>query len=334
MNTKEDFLMDPEFIAWTLHPNDQLNDYWVKWMDANPEQVGELKLAREVLLRSRYKGYKAPDGMKEDIRQKLLTERSTEYLNEKKSYRWLFNLAAMLLIGFTLVWLSGIFTKDLLAPVEETLVMLHKKTGPGEKLQLTLPDGTRVWLNSNSEISFPEKFGSVERKVRLAGEGFIEVEKDSLRPFKVEAQGLVTTALGTSFNIKEKGEAEISISLVSGKVKVENVAKSEDFFLSPGEQLHRDPITGKNSIRKFDRHTISSWKEGTILFEKSNLKEVVAILENWYGVKIEVENSTNANWEFSGEYHRQSLENVLKSMGYVQNFEFELNGKNVTIKIK
>ncbi|AEL27331.1 FecR family protein [Cyclobacterium marinum] len=334
MNTKEDFLMDPEFIAWTLHPNDQLNDYWVKWMDANPEQVRELKLAREVLLRSRYKEYKAPEGMKEDIRQKLLTEKSTEYINEKKSYRWLFNLAAMLLIGFTLVWLSGIFTKDLLAPVEEALVMLHKNTGPGEKLQLTLPDGTRVWLNSNSEISFPEKFGSVERKVRLAGEAFIEVEKDSLRPFKVEAQGLVTTALGTSFNIKEKGEAEISISLVTGKVKVENVAKREDFFLSPGEQLHRDPVTGKKSIRKFDRHTISSWKEGTILFQKSNLEEVVTILENWYGVKIEVENSTIANWEFSGEYHRQSLENVLKSMGYVQNFEFELNGKNVTIKIK
>lgn len=272
MNTKEDFLMDPEFIAWTLHPNDQLNDYWVKWMDANPEQVRELKLAREVLLRSRYKEYKAPEGMKEDIRQKLLTEKSTEYINEKKSYRWLFNLAAMLLIGFTLVWLSGIFTKDLLAPVEEALVMLHKNTGPGEKLQLTLPDGTRVWLNSNSEISFPEKFGSVERKVRLAGEAFIEVEKDSLRPFKVEAQGLVTTALGTSFNIKEKGEAEISISLVTGKVKVENVAKREDFFLSPGEQLHRDPVTGKKAFGSSIGILFHHGRKGLFYFRNQILK--------------------------------------------------------------
>lgn len=236
------------------------------------------------------------------------------------------------MIGFALAWISGIFNVDLQKSHLENVVLIHKKTVSGEKLQLTLSDGTRVWLNSNSVFSFPDKFGTSERKVFLEGEAFIEVEKDSLRPFRVVAQGLVTTALGTSFNIKEKGEAEISISLVTGKVKVENVGTSEDFFLSPGEQLHRDPITGEKSIRKFDRHTISSWKEGTILFEKSNLEEVVAILENWYGVKIEVENTTNASWEFSGEYHKQSLANVLKSMAYVQNFEYELKGKNVTIK--
>ncbi|GAB3011625.1 FecR domain-containing protein [Cyclobacterium sediminis] len=332
MKTKEDFLTNPEFIAWVKHPHDHLNDYWSKWMNANPDDLRELKLAREILLRTNYPEYKAPTGMKEDIRQKLLTIKPADAPREKKNYRSVINLAAVLLIGFALAWISGVFNKDLVDNPVENLVMHHKRTVSGEKLQLTLSDGTRVWLNSNSEFSFPEKFGNKERKVFLEGEAFIEVEKDSIRPFRVVAQGLVTTALGTSFNIKEKGEAEISISLVTGKVKVENVAKSEDFFLSPGEQLHRDPITGEKSIRKFDRHTISSWKEGTILFEKSNLKEVVAILENWYGVKIEVENSTNASWEFSGEYHKQSLANVLKSMAYVQNFEYELKGKNVTIK--
>ncbi|WP_339901493.1 FecR domain-containing protein [uncultured Cyclobacterium sp.] len=188
-------------------------------------------------------------------------------------------------------------------------------------------------MNSNSEFSFPEKFGNKERKVFLEGEAFIEVEKDSLRPFRVVAQGLTTTALGTSFNIREKGEKGIRISLVTGKVKIKNVSTSEDIYLNPGEELYRDPVTGEKNIRKFNTQTIASWKDGTILFEKSNLLEVVAILENWYGVKIAVQNPENASWEFSGEYHKQSLENVLKSMGYVQNFEYDLDGKNVTIKL-
>ncbi|WP_339926293.1 FecR domain-containing protein [uncultured Cyclobacterium sp.] len=332
MKTKEDFLTDPEFINWVMHPNDQMNDYWSKWMQANPESVRELKLARELLLRTSYGEYRAPVGMKEEIRQKLLTIKPADHPIEKKNYRWIINLAAVFLIGFALVWISGVFNQNIVENPVEMVVMHHKRTASGEKLQLTLADGSRVWLNSNSEISFPDKFGATERRVILKGEAFIEVEKDSLKPFRVVAQGLVTTALGTSFNIKEKGVTEISISLVTGKIKIENVSTNEGFFLSPGEQLHRDPNTGEKSIRKFDTHTISSWKEGTILFEKSNLEEVVAILENWYGVKIEVENTTNASWEFSGEYHKQSLANVLKSMAYVQNFEYELKGKNVTIK--
>ncbi|WP_339716825.1 FecR family protein [Cyclobacterium amurskyense] len=332
MKTKEDFLIDPEFIAWVMHPNDHLNDYWSKWLNANPKSVSELKLAREILLRTNYQEYKAPEGMKEDIRQKLLTIKPADHLREKKNYRWILNLAAVFLVGFALVWISGVIGVDLQNSQVENVVMHHKKTISGEKLQLTLPDGTRVWMNSNSEFSFPDKFGASERKVFLKGEAFIEVEKDSLRPFRVVAQGMVTTALGTSFNIKENGEVGIKISLVTGKVKIENVPTSEDFFLSPGEELYKDPLTGEKSIRKFDIHTISSWKEGTILFEKSNLVEAVALLENWYGVKIEVKNAKNPSWEFSGEYHNQSLENVLKSMAYVQNFEFELKGKNVTIK--
>tara|TARA_R110002096_G_scaffold230878_2_gene420562 strand:+ start:711 stop:1712 length:1002 start_codon:yes stop_codon:yes gene_type:complete len=332
MKTKEDFLTNPEFIAWVNHPNDHLNDYWSKWMNANPDDLRELKLAREILLRTNYPEYKAPTGMKEDIRQKLLTIKPADHLREKKNYRWILNLAAVFLVGLALAWISGVFNKDIVESPVENVAMHHKQTASGEKLQLTLADGSRVWLNSNSEFSFPDKFGAKERRVILKGEAFIEVEKDSLRPFRVVAQGLVTTALGTSFNIKEKGDVGIKISLVTGKVKVESVSTSADFILNPGEELYRDHISELPNIRKFDTQTVSSWKDGVLLFEKSSLAEVVEILENWYGVKVNIQNPTKATWEFSSEYRNQSLENVLKSMAYVQNFEFELKGKNVTIK--
>lgn len=74
MKTKEDFLTNPEFIAWVKHPNDHLNEYWSKWMNANPGDLNELKLAREILLRTRYQDYKASERIKENLRKKLLTQ--------------------------------------------------------------------------------------------------------------------------------------------------------------------------------------------------------------------------------------------------------------------
>ena len=112
MKTKEDFLTDPEFIAWVMHPNDHLIDYWGKWMSANPSSIGELKLAREILLRSRYQSYKAGVGVKEDILKKLLTLKPEESQKEKKNIRWIINLAAVFLIGIALAWLSGVFNVD------------------------------------------------------------------------------------------------------------------------------------------------------------------------------------------------------------------------------
>src|SRR5690606_22759023 len=103
-------------------------------------------------------------------------------------------IAAILLVAFSLSWLAFPPQKTTTIPIlAEEIPLIQKSTAPGEKLQVTLSDGTRVWINSVSKLEFPEQFDSKERLVRLFGEAFFEVGKDSLRPFKVVANGTVTT---------------------------------------------------------------------------------------------------------------------------------------------
>lgn len=345
MKTKEDFLTDPEFIAWVKQPNQQLDRYWSKWMVANPEQVGELKKAREILLRVRYPEYKAPKGAREAILQELLREPKQQKEIEKSALKkdHLFNwqplgqmhrIAAILLLSFGLAWwLSPMPTDTGPGAATNETVWIEKSTQPGEKLQLTLGDGSRIWLNANSRLFFPERFDSLERNVRLIGEAYFEVEKDSLRPFRVETNGLVTTVLGTTFNIRNLKGSNIDISLVSGSVKVTENARADSVWLEPGEALHHDGQTGRNKVSNFDSNVVLAWRDGWIRFDRASLEEVMQTLENWYGVAFHVQGSKPVAWEFSGEYKEQSLEDVLRSMAYIQGFQFNIEEKVVHIKL-
>ena len=345
MKTKEDFLVDPEFIGWVKHPNEQLDRYWSKWMAANPGQVGELKLAKEILLRVRYSEYPAPKKVRKDILQQLLREPELQEPSEKATYKkpptfgWtavgqVSRIAAILLFSFGLGWwLSPASEPIYSGSVAEEIPWIEKITQPGEKLQLTLGDGSRVWLNANSTLYFPEKFDSLERSVRLEGEAYFDIEKDSLRPFHVETNGLVTTVLGTTFNIDSREGSAIAISLVSGAVKVTGKTKPDPVWLEPGEALHHNAVSGKQRIRIFDPKVVLGWKEGWIRFDQASLNQVLQTLENWYGVEFRVDGSTSVSWEFSGEYKEQTLEQVLQSMAYIQNFRFRIEEKIVHINL-
>ena len=344
MKTKEDLLTDPEFVAWVKEPNEQLDAYWSRWMAANPEQVGELKGAREFLLRVRFSERKAPLGVREEILQQLLHEKHEVPQNETNTSRktpfftWIrigqfYRIAAILLLSFGLSWWISPAPKPAATalPATET-IWIEKITLPGEKLQLTLGDGSRIWMNANSSLSFPEHFDSLQRSVRLVGEAYFEVEKDSLRPFHVETNGLVTTVLGTTFNIDNMEGISITISLVSGAVKITDKTSDELVLLEPGQALDHDAVSGKQEQRRFDPNVVLAWKDGWIRFDRASLEEVLKTLENWYGVEVRLQGTKPLVWQFSGEYKEQTLEEVLSSMAYIKDFEYSIYEKIVQLK--
>jgi transmembrane sensor len=348
MLTTQDFLTNPEFVQWVKNPTKQLDDYWAKWIKANPDQLPTLKLAREFLMRVQYEKIRAAKGTKEEILNDLLKipskkihfstgeaislrqqKRKINYFNISQFHR----IAAILMIGLGLGWLLSPGEKSPSTPFEvEQISLLSKFTLPGEKLQLTLKDGSKVWMNAATEIKFPEKFDSLERRIFLTGEAYFEVAKDSLRPFIVETNGLSTTALGTSFNITTKNEGQIHISLLTGKVSISSTSDHEDVYLDPGKELRYSITDRKQQVRTFDIRQVMGWKEGILLFQDATLLSVVKKLEDWYGVKIEVENGEGIRWKYSAEYKSQTLEDVLNSLSYIQQFEYTLEGKNVKFK--
>jgi|SRR5690606_15600018 len=344
----EDFLTNTNFVKWVNHPDGESDAYWKKWMAAHPEQLAQLKLARELLLRVRYQEIEPRSGAKGRILNDILhapVTRSSPSVSyddrHDRPYRGLWGkmeqwvrVAAILAVGLLLSWLLNTQKGDTAMPVlAQEIKTIQKSAVPGEKLQLTLPDGTKVWLNSVSELQFPAEFNAEERTVWLSGEAYFEVERDPTRPFRVHAGGTVTTALGTSFNINTKNLSRVNISLLTGRVKVEAPVLSEGFFLDPGQDMQFEPEMEKISIQGFNPGRVIAWKEGRLVFTEASLSEAVKTLEEWYGVTIHLENAKGSKWKYSGEYENQTLADVLNSMAHVQKFRYHIDGNKVEFKL-
>jgi transmembrane sensor len=344
--TTKDFLTDPNFVKWVNHPTLKSDAYWKNWMSVHPEHLSELKLARELLLRVRYKEIEVRPGTKRRILEDILNapppaqEPSTVRESNDKHVPislWekagqFARIAAILLVIITFSWL--IYQSqgpDPSPALSQTSSLIHKNTAPGEKMQLTLPDGTRVWLNSVSGLEFPAEFDTEERLVKLTGEAFFEVEKDSLRPFKVLAGQTVTEAVGTSFNINTRTSGKVNISLFTGKVKVDTPFDTQGVFLDPGSELKYDANLKTVTVNGFNPTAVIGWKDGRLIFTESTLPEAVRLLEDWYGVKIQLKNDEKIHWKYSGEYQRQTLDNVLNSMAYIQKFKYSIEGDKVEL---
>ena len=172
--------------------------------------------------------------------------------------------------------------------VSEKLEMNKIITTTGGFYSLVLSDGTRVWLNSESELEFPVLFGRGERVVKLEGEAFFEVAPDSMRPFIVNTSDVRTRVLGTSFNIKAyKNECDVITTLFTGNVDVATLADtSGNVVLSPGKQADWNRQTGKLSVSEANLDNVIAWKEGMFVFNKENIEVVTRQIERWYGVKF------------------------------------------------
>jgi transmembrane sensor len=336
----KDFLADPKFVKWVNYPDKESDAYWKNWMASHPEYLSELKLARELLLRVRYREIEPRTGAKERVLANILNAplagpEASRQPGRRAVGLWeklgqLTRIAAILTLAFLLSWLA--YSPDEIPALHasgDELPMIHKSTAPGEKLQFTLPDGTRVWLNAVSELEFPVKFGSGDRLVKLSGEAFFDVERDPDRPFKVVAEGTVTTALGTSFNINTKTSGGVNISLFTGKVKVEAPWVAEGVFLEPGRELQYHRKEERVTVSGFDLKQVKGWKEGRLIFSEASLPEAVRMLEEWYGVTISLHREGEVEWRYSGEYQNQPLDNVLNSMAYIQKFKYTIAGNKV-----
>lgn len=216
-----------------------------------------------------------------------------------------------------------------------SLVQIEKSTEPGQKLSFHLEDGTKIILNSGSKLRYPSSFGINKRTVLLEGEAFFEVKKDAARPFSVITESVITTSLGTSFNINAFPSNEnIEIALVTGKVSVERTlqtARPNSLMLNPGEMATVLKSNYTFSKSPFDVSQKISWKDGMIYFKDADYPDIVSKLENWYGINIQTNITPFKEWKFNGKFEDETLENILIALQFGHEFEYEINGKNIKL---
>lgn len=206
-----------------------------------------------------------------------------------------------------------------------TLTMLTASTPPRGTYQVVLPDGSKVWLNSDSKISFPSQFTGKERKISLYGEGYFEVYKNKAMPFIVESGGQRIEVLGTHFNVNAYEEA-IRTTLLEGSVLVRDLNSvsslpdqgryddHSNIILKPGEQSSL-MANQQIKVRRVDVDQIVDWKNGMIIFEHQNIEEIMKKISRWYGITVFYDKDVNTQSTFSGKISRASnISAVLKSL--------------------
>ena len=210
----------------------------------------------------------------------------------------------------------------------------NKLTTPiGGEYSLVLSDGTKVFLNADSELKYPVEFSDGKRIVDLKGEAYFEVHKDSLRPFVVRVNGAEETVLGTSFNVNTYGDdGQIYTTLVNGAVRVSSVKNGQAEVLKPGMQSVMDVQSGQLTVREVDVEPYVAWREGRFVFRAMTLDLIMRQLQRWYDFEVFYQNPELKDYEFRGVIKRDmDLDKVLSVIKVTTNVDFEVKGKVITI---
>ena len=210
----------------------------------------------------------------------------------------------------------------------------NKLTTPvGGEYSLVLSDGTKVFLNADSELKYPVEFSDGKRIVDLKGEAYFEVHKDSLRPFIVRMNGAEVTVLGSSFNVNTYGDdGQIYTTLVNGSVRVSSVKNGQAEVLKPGMQSVMDVQSGQLTVREVDVEPYVAWREGRFVFRAMTLDLIMRQLQRWYDFEVFYQNPELKDYEFRGVIKRDmDLDKVLSVIKVTTNVDFEVKGKVITI---
>jgi len=200
----------------------------------------------------------------------------------------------------------------------------------GGQWQAVLADGSHVWLNALSSITFPTIFTGKERRVEIKGEAYFEIAHDKSKPFKVASLGQTVEVLGTHFNVMAyPDEKVIKTTLLEGSVRLSDAGKTE--LLKPGEQAQ--VVAGEIKVTNdVDIEDVVAWKNGYFKFNE-NLESTMNKIARWYNVEVVYEDKPDNSLSFGGEISRtRNIRDVLNIMEYTGKVHFKIEGRRVVVK--
>ena len=201
-------------------------------------------------------------------------------------------------------------------------------TPKGGEWRVILADGTNVWLNASSEITFPQSFQGGERVVRVKGEAYFEVAKDKAHPFIIKCDQQEIKVLGTHFNVNVyRDEPTAKTTLLEGSVQVS--VNDQKLVIAPGEQVIKG-INGLMKAQSVDLEAVMAWKNGLFHFENADVKTLMRQLTRWYDIEVEYEGQVTG-YKFAGDLRRDtSLDNVLKILEQ-GGIHFRMEGRKLIV---
>lgn len=315
-------------------------DQWYRSFKDNPSKLtGYTNEDKEKLRRELWADIKSSTHLSRNQRRLQINRYSPDRVS------WPVKMAA----GFIITLLSllpVLYFQGVILPENQNADRVKYQTisnPAGQSSQITLSDGSTIWLSAASTLQYPEHFSDNLREVNLKGEAFFDVKKIPEKPFVVNSGQLRTRVLGTSFNIQDfENEKDIKVTVATGSVSIEQHEISTDndnledesnpkVVLEPEQQLVFDKKKSTGVTQKVNSTLYTSWKDGKLIFENHSFKQIARRLERWYGVNIHFTNDALKQIRFRVTFENSSLEHALRMLQVIEDFAYEMKDDQVWI---
>ena len=247
-----------------------------------------------------------------------------------RSYRMIWQIAACmtLLLGAATFYYLNTDLKN----SENNAAIAYKeiRTLKGQKLSVTLPDGTIVWLNSESVLRFPENFKGHLRELKFSCEAYFSVTKDASKPFIISTEKTKVQVLGTKFNLRAMAtETATTVVVEEGKIRFSGAGNQYQSILTANKRgvFETKGATPSMYTDEVYAPKYMAWKNGELLMDNLTIEETAEMLERWYNVKIKINRPELSGERYTGSFKNASLQKVLESMSFAVKFSFRQNGQ-------
>jgi ferric-dicitrate binding protein FerR (iron transport regulator) len=203
----------------------------------------------------------------------------------------------------------------------------------GQDYEFVLPDGTKIWLNAESSLTFPERFPPGERSVKLTGEGYFEVTHDAKRPFRVLSGETILEVLGTVFDISAYPQDEfVATTLIDGSVRQKFTSQGEEYMLTPLQQIKYLKAENRVERRQVDADEIKSRRNGKFVFRDLPLAEIATVLGRVYNYQIVLENEKLKQESYHIIVHKnEEITVILDNLKKTGGFAYEITDRQIRI---
>ena len=195
------------------------------------------------------------------------------------------------------------------------------------KSKVLLPDGSEVWMHTETSLQYGSQMNKDERIVNVTGEAYFDVALDADKPFIVQTEGMRIVVHGTKFNVDAfPGSENTLVSLVEGSVSLET--ETENRFLKPGETATFNRKTLTLKVEKDDVHFASSWANTQLVFRNRSLGDICKLLSKWYRIKIDVDPTLSNKYFYTFTLRSEPLDEILRIMARIQPMKYTFNEEN------
>ncbi len=292
------------------------------WLDAHPDNMKEyltLRKLHDIMI------WQQPAAIKSEEKK----NGKSSIIHWKSIYSEVLKIAAVLLVAFLGSWYFFNESRN-----QDSVVMQTLRVPAGQRAEITLADGTKVWLNAKTTLLFPSRFTEKNREVKIDGEGFFEVTANKSKPFIVKTKRYDVKVWGTKFNLMAYSEKEIfETSLLEGSVEVMKSNDTHGVMIKPDERISLENNQLVVAPIIYPNHFL--WREGIISFNDESFLELVSKLELYFDMKVEVKNDKILDYRCTGKFRtKDGVEHILKVLQLSNKFSFKIDEKMNVITIK